>query len=70
MSYNELIVFQLSNLLCSGTKVLFSVDATKLDQCPSIEGAIFDAVVFNFPHVGGKGNIGKNRELLKHFFMW
>ncbi|XP_071490103.1 ferredoxin-fold anticodon-binding domain-containing protein 1-like [Diadema antillarum] len=50
-------------------QVLFEVDATKLDQCKSLDGILFDAVVFNFPHVGGKGNIGRNRDLLKQFFV-
>lgn len=54
----------------SGATVLYGIDATNLHQCPSLvtEGE-FDCVIFQFPHVGGKASIKKNRQLLKEFFM-
>ncbi|KAL0125098.1 hypothetical protein PUN28_004325 [Cardiocondyla obscurior] len=53
----------------NGTCVLFNVDATKLEECPSLKLRLFDKIIFNFPHVGGKMRIERNRELLKGFFM-
>lgn len=48
--------------------MLSGVDATKIKECQELENKIFDKVIFNFPHVGGKMRIEKNRELLKNFF--
>ncbi|KAK2879624.1 ferredoxin-fold anticodon-binding domain-containing protein 1 [Channa argus] len=53
---------------CGGT-VLFQVDCTKLGKCASLQGRLFDRVVFNFPHCGRKSGVRKNRELLKNFFL-
>ena len=53
----------------SGIRVLTGVDATKLEEHKILSSEKFDLVVFNFPHVGGKMRIEKNRELLKKFFM-
>ncbi|KAI6654628.1 Ferredoxin-fold anticodon-binding domain-containing protein 1-like [Oopsacas minuta] len=47
--------------------ILFCLDATELHECESILGYKFNKVIFNFPHVGGKSNIGANRRLLKSF---
>ncbi|XP_038065719.1 ferredoxin-fold anticodon-binding domain-containing protein 1-like [Patiria miniata] len=47
---------------------LFGVDATRIHASQSLEGQSFDGIIFNFPHVPGKANIAKNRELLKGFF--
>ena len=44
-------------------EILLKVDATNLTG-----PRIFDWVIFNFPHTGGKSNIGKSRELLERFF--
>ncbi|XP_015178814.1 PREDICTED: mitochondrial ribosome-associated GTPase 2 isoform X2 [Polistes dominula] len=52
-----------------GICVLLGIDATKLMENPILKIKSFDKVIFNFPHVGGKMRIEKNRELLRQFFI-
>lgn len=53
----------------SGIRVLLGIDATKLMENPILKKESFDKIIFNFPHVGGKMRIEKNRELLRQFFI-
>ena len=56
--------------VCPQVRLLHGVDATKLESCQPLKelGLVFDVVVFNFPHSGGKGKIQLNRSLLQDFF--
>lgn len=54
-----------------GVVVVHGVDATELHSCEILSSLdlVFDVVVFNFPHTGGKSKIQENRTLLKNFFV-
>ncbi|OAD58005.1 GTP-binding protein 5 [Eufriesea mexicana] len=53
----------------NGVRVLLGVDATKLKEHPILKTELFNKIIFNFPHVGGKMRIERNRKLLKQFFI-
>lgn len=54
-------------LLEYGHQVFHDVDATNLEK--TFSNLIFHRIIFNFPHIGRKAGIDKNRLLLKNFFI-
>lgn len=49
--YDDLVA-NVEALQAQGVQVLFDVDAGALDKVKALKGEVFDAIVFNFPHVG------------------
>jgi hypothetical protein len=49
------------------SRILHSVDATKLDSHPELQRNNFNMVVFNFPH-SGQQRVHLNRQLIQLFF--
>ncbi|KAJ3482957.1 hypothetical protein NLI96_g6632 [Meripilus lineatus] len=56
------IVEQLS---AKGVKIVFGVDATKLENCSVLKNRRFDKIVWNFPHAG-KGITDQDRNILSN----
>lgn len=52
-------------------QVLHEVDGTRLGTNKAVKAlsVLFDTIIFNFPHTGGKSKIQCNRTLLKDYFV-
>ncbi|KAI9513128.1 hypothetical protein F5148DRAFT_1273351 [Russula earlei] len=48
-----------------GTRVIFSVDATRLEKTSALKGKVFDRIAWNFPHAG-KGITDQDRNVLSN----
>ncbi len=67
--YNEETVKQnienIKKLNC--TKILFGIDACSLEK--TFLSNKYQRIIFMFPHVSGRSNIRKNRELMRNFLL-
>ncbi|KAJ3296848.1 hypothetical protein HDU76_006675 [Blyttiomyces sp. JEL0837] len=61
------------SILNEGGKVLYGIDATRLNEFRSVRGKKYSRIIFNFPHAGAgikdqDRNIRTNQELCSGFF--
>lgn len=52
----------------NGDTIQYEVDATNLKDSIK-EGDMYDTIAWNFPHIAGKQNIKRNRELVQNFLV-
>ena len=57
--------------ICENVQVIHEVDGTCLGAHQGLKelSMLYDTVIFNFPHIGGKNKIQSNQALLKDFFV-
>ena len=67
LANNDFTVENIAKLSEFGNvETLHEVDATNLSK--TFGSRVFDRIIFNFPHLGEKSNIGKSRKFLELFF--
>ena len=67
LANNDFTVENIAKLSEFGNvETLHEVDATNLSK--TFGSRVFDRIIFNFPHLGEKSNIGKSRKFVELFF--